>query len=185
MFSLLCLLSACQSPPTRPRKETPVSEATRNNCYSLLHQLLDEEKDVSVLRFIKRENSDLKNLTLRVAAAAKEGAGKLEDFAKHDPSLVLDEYQLPLGEKKTRDSISAAKQKELLHNSGGQFEMILILSQVEALNYASHLAKVAGENDFEPGRSRYLAVLSLEMKELHDAVVSLLALHSIPPTAGP
>ena len=171
------LFSGCQSPPARLRAQTTDSQITRNNCYSLLHQLLDEEKDVSILRFIKRENSDLKNLIKSVSAAAKAGAEQLETFAKQDPTLLLDDYRLPPGEQKTRDAIGATKEKELLHQSGNQFEMTLLLTQIEALNYASHLAKVAGANDAQPDRARYLAGLSEQMRKLEEQVIARLALN--------
>ena len=149
----------------------------RNNSYSLLHQLLDEEKDISILRFIKRENTDLKNLLKRVSAAAKAGAKQLELYAKQDPSIRLDDYRLPPGEVKTRDDISAEKQKELLHQSGNRLEFTLLLTQIEALSYASHLAKIAGENDFDPERARYLATLSAEMAGLREEVIARVVLN--------
>ena len=59
LFSLLLLatvlLQGCQSPQFNARLDRSVAQATRNNCYSLLHQLLEEERGVSLLRFIKNE----------------------------------------------------------------------------------------------------------------------------------
>ncbi|HWD18003.1 MAG TPA: hypothetical protein VHB20_01890 [Verrucomicrobiae bacterium] len=170
------LLSACQSAPPHSPPEPERWQATRNNCYSLLHQLLDQEKDVSKLRFIKHEDANLKNLLKKVSDASRAAAAHLELFAKDDPALALEEYRLPAGEKMTRDSISAAEQNELLKSSGDQLEMILILTQVEALNYASHLAKVAAENDLQPERARYLKGLSHEMSVLHEEVIGQLSL---------
>ena len=53
------VLTACQSPAPR-HVAANTAQATRNNCYSLLHQLLEEQKDVSLLRFIKKEHSNVK-----------------------------------------------------------------------------------------------------------------------------
>ena len=179
MLALLCLLSGCKSPPPEPRAQAGLTETTRNNCYSLLHQLLDDEKDVSMLRFIKREDADLKALIKKVSAAAKVGASQLEVFAKQDPTLSLDHYDLPSGEVKTRASISKMEEKNLLHDSGDPFELVLIVTQLEALNYASHLAKVAGENDSQPGRALYLKGLSNEMKGLYGEVLAHLSVRQI------
>jgi hypothetical protein len=181
-IAVLCiLLLGCQSPPVAPRKETTITESTRNNAYSLLHQLMAQEKDVSMLRFIKREHADLKELIKKVAAACGEGAEKMEAFAKRDSSLALDDFGLPPGEQKTRDDIGAKKQSELLHESGDQFEVTLLLTQVEALNYGQHLAKIASENDFQPERARYLMELSSELGALRDQVVSLLTVKARTP----
>ena len=70
----------------------------RNNCYSLLHQLLDEQKDVSLLRFIKPEHTDVKQLVKRIATASRTGAKLMEKFAKDDPSIRLNDIRLPPGD---------------------------------------------------------------------------------------
>jgi len=166
------LLTGCQSPKAKPPSRSSV--ATRNNCYSLLHQLLDNEKDVSLLRFIKPEHADVKNLVKRIATTAGTGAALLEEFAKDDPSLRLDDIRLPPGELATREAIAATKQKELLGQTGDTFELTLLLTQTEALNYASHLAKVASENEPQPDRARALAGVSQDMVNLYHEVFALL-----------
>ena len=154
MFSATCLLTGCQSPKAGSPSVSSAAQATRNNCYSLLHQLLDDEKDVSMLRFIKSEHADVKNLVKRIATTSGTGATLLEQFAKDDPSIRLDDIRLPPGELATRDAIASTKQKELLGQTGDTFELTLLLTQTEALSYGWHLAKVAGENEPQPDRAR-------------------------------
>ena len=149
--------------------------ATRNNCYSLLHQLLNEQKDVSMLRFIKREHTDVKNLVMKIATTSATGAKLLEEFGKDDPSISLDDIWLPPGELATRDAIASTKEKELLSQTGDEFELTLLLTQTEALSYAWHLAKVAGENEPQPDHARALAGVSKDMQDLyHEVFVMLL-----------
>jgi hypothetical protein len=166
------LLTGCQSPKAKSPSRN--SAATRNNCYSLLHQLLDDEKNVSLLRFIKPEHADVKNLVKRIATTSGTGAALLEEFAKDDPTLRLDDIRLPPGERATRDAIASDKQKELLGQTGAPFELTLLLTQTEALIYASHLAKVASENEPQPDRARALAGVSLDMENLYHEVFALL-----------
>ena len=165
-------LTGCQSP--KPRTPPGSSASTRNNCYSLLHQLLDDEKDVSLLRFIKAEHPDVKKLVKRIATTSGTGASLLEQFAKDDPSIRLDDLRLPPGELATRDAIASTKQKELLGSTGYTFELTLLLTQTEALSYASHLAKVAAENEPQPERARALAGVSEDMENLYHEVFVLL-----------
>jgi hypothetical protein len=172
MLSVACVLTGCQSP--KASSPSGSSASTRNNCYSLLHQLLDEQKDVSILRFIKPEHSDVKNLVKKIAANSAVGAKLLEEFAKDDPSIRLDDIRLPPGEAATRDAIASTKQKELLSQTGDEFELTLLLTQTEALSYASHLAKVAGENEPQPDRARALAGVSEDMQNLYHEVFVLL-----------
>jgi hypothetical protein len=167
-----CLLMGCQSPKVKPPFGS--SASMRNNGYSLLHQLLDEQKDVSLLRFIKSEHTDVKKLVKRIATTSGTGARLLEEFAKDDPSIRLDDFRLPPGELATRDAIASTKQKELLSQTGDTFELTLLLTQTEALSYAWHLAKVTGENEPQPDRARALAGISEDMQNLYREVFGLL-----------
>ena len=183
MLSVACVLTGCQSPKAAPPSPIGVAQATRNNCYSLLHQLLDEQKDVSILRFIKPEHTDVKNLVKRIATASGTGARLLEEFAKDDPSISLDDIRLPPGELATREAIGSTKEKELLSQTGDEFQLTLLLTQTEALSYASHLAKVAGENESQPDRARALAGVSKDMENLyHEVFVLLLSKTKSPAT---
>jgi len=172
LLSVACVLTGCQSP--KAGHPSVDSASTRNNCYSLLHQLLNDEKDVSMLRFIKAEHPDVKDLVKRIATASGTGATLLEKFAKDDPSIRLDDIRLPPGELATRDAIASTKQKELLGQTGDTFELTLLLTQTEALSYASHLAKVAGENEPQPDRARALAAVGRDMENFYHEVFALL-----------
>jgi hypothetical protein len=174
MSLVTCILTGCQSPKAGSPSGSSAAQATRNNCYSLLHQLLNEQKDVSLLRFIKPEHTDLKKLVKRIATASGAGAKLLEEFAKDDPSINLNDIRLPPGEASTRDAIASTKEKELLGQTGDTFELTLLLTQTEALSYAWHLAQVAGENEPQPERARALAGLSEDMQNLYHEVFGLL-----------
>ncbi len=173
---VVCLLAGCASLGSQSAPARSMAASTLNNCYSLLHQLLEEQKDVSMLRFIKEEHADLKNLIRKIAAASGKGSKLLEKLAKEEPSIPLDEIDLPPGETATRDSIAASKKKQLLGQSGKQFELTLLLTQAEALSYAWHLAEVAGQNDPQPDRAHALANLSQEMKILYQEVCLMLVM---------
>ena len=168
------VLTGCQSPKAGPPGGSGAAQAARNNCYSLLHQLLDDQKHVSLLRLIKREQDDVKSLVKKIAAVSGAGSKLLEEFARHDPSITLDDLRLPSGEAATREAIASTKKKELLSQSGEEFELSLLLTQTEALSYASHLAKVASENESQPERARAVAGVSADMKNLYQEVFALL-----------
>jgi hypothetical protein len=184
MLSLAGILTGCQSHKIKPAPVSGVSLSTRNNCYSLLHQLLDEQKDVSMLRYLKREHVDVKNLVKKIAANSGAGAKLLEEFAKNDPSIRLDDIRLPPGETGTRDSIASTKEKELLSQTGDKFELTLLLTQTETLSYAWHLAKVAGENETQPERALALAGISKDMENLYHEVFTMLISKQNPPPAA-
>jgi hypothetical protein len=173
-FAIGWAVTGCQTAPAKlPVSRTP-DQSTRNNCYSLLHQLLEEQKDVSMLRFIKREDSDVKELVKKIASTSADESKLLEQFAKQDHSLNLDATLLPSGESATRDAIASTKKHELLGKTGDEFELALLLTQTEALNYAWHLAQVAAENDLQPDRARAMAGVSAKMRDLYEEVFLLL-----------
>ena len=174
VLSVAFVLSGCQSPKARAPSGSSAAQSTRNNCYSLLHQLLNDQKNVSLLRFIKREQEDVKTLVKKIAANSATGAKLLEEFARHDPSITLDDIRLPPGEAATREAIASTKKKELLSQTGNEFELTLLLTQTEALSYAWHLAKVAGENESQPDRAIALAGVSKDMENLYHEVFAML-----------
>ena len=174
MLLAICVLTGCQSPKAMPSSGNDASLSARNNCYSLLHQLLDDQKDVSLLHFIKSEHPDVKKLIKKIATTSATGATLLEQFAKDDPTIKLDDIWLPPGEVAARDAIASTKEKELLNQTGDKFELTLLLTQTEALSYAWHLAKVAEENETQPERARALAGLSEDMQNLYHEVFVLL-----------
>jgi hypothetical protein len=174
ILSAACVLAGCQSPTAKPPNGGGAAQAIRNNGYSLLHQLLDEQKDVSMLRFIKREHSDVRNLVTKIATASGAGSKLLEEFAKNDPSVILNDIGLPPAEVATRNSIAATKKKDLLGQKGDVFELSLLLTQTEALSYAWHLAEVTAENEPQPERAHALAGISEDMKNLYQEVYVLL-----------
>jgi hypothetical protein len=168
------LLTGCQSPKAGSPSKSVAAQSIRNNGYSLLHQLLSEQKDVSLLRFIRPEHDDVKQLVNKIATTSGTGAKLLEAFAKDDPTISLDDIGLPPGELATRDAIAATKKKDLLSQSGDTFELTLLLTQTEALSYGWHLAEVTSTNEPQADRARALAGLGNDMQNLYHEVFALL-----------
>lgn len=124
----------------------------RNNASSLLAQLLDQEKNVSKILIIKHGSHELSGLIKAISTAAADGAKRLKGLAQDDPTLDLRRQELPAGEKASRDAEGKTAEHDLLLSSGADFEFTLLMTQAQALNYGSHLAKVAADNSADPGR---------------------------------
>ena len=173
----------CQHVKSDSIESTTQKRQLRSNCCSLLYDLLQDEKNVSKLLIIKGERPEVNRLIKEISSAAATGAKKLEELAKLDRKLNLRASGLPLGERATRDAISKTRARELLLASGDDFEIKLLLTQAEALSYASHLAKVAAKNEPQPDRAREFTVLSDEMQRLYSQVIALLS-SRISPASG-
>ncbi len=167
----LPLLMGCQS---AQRATDSAPRSIRSNCYSLLHQLLDEEKDVSKLHFLKHEEPDVKTLLDNIAKVSAAGAKELEEFARQDAAITLEDFRLPGGETRTRDAIASTKTWELLSESGDEFELALLLSQAEALTYGWHLAKVAANHESNPAQARRLEAIQEQLQAQYRQLVTIL-----------
>jgi hypothetical protein len=169
------LVCGCQSVGNSRTSRDSVADANlRNNAYSLLYDLLDDERHLSKLLIVKRDSRELNRLINRISDVSAEGVDRLKKFAEKDPSLNLKMMELPPAEQATRKAIAAARRDQLLGRSGVDFERTLLLTQIEALNYGTHLAGVAATNDLDPKRAGYLSTLSDTLNHLHSEVARLL-----------
>lgn len=173
---IFCGCTHFQKPAPPKSAPTPSAEKLqlRNNSVSLLYDLLNDEKNVSKVLIIKSDREELHQLIKTISATAGNGAKRLDELAKGDPSLNLHAIQLPVGEKATRDAIAKTKEHELLFSSGENFEFTLLLTQADALSYGWHLAEIAAENSSRPEQVKEFTLLRGAMEDLYKQVVALM-----------
>jgi len=146
----------------------------RNNASSLLAQLLDQEKNVSMVLIIKHGSRELSGLIKAISTAAADGAKRLKSLAQDDPTLDLRRQELPAGEKASRDALGKTAEHDLLLSSGADFEFTLLLTQAQALNYGSHLARVAADNSADPGEADAFLTMSRTLDRLLTQVKAMM-----------
>ena len=164
---------------TAPKTETVAHSedaqfAIRNQGYTLLHQLMADEGNVSKLLLIKKEQEDLGKLLKRISEVTSGVAKQLEAYSKADGHLHLKMEGLPVVEKETRDSIAKVRAKELIAKGGQKFELRILLTQAEALTYGAHLAAVLQRHETDAERRKFLGETSVKLQELHQAVIDLM-----------
>jgi len=151
VLSVACILSGCQYAEGQGSIRGAVLRNRRGTiCYSLLHQLLNDQKNVSLLRFHQEGTGGCQN-------PRQEDCRQLRNWSKAlggiCPARSFDHsgrHPTSPGEAATRKAIASTKEKELLGQTGGEFELSLLLTQVEALSYASHLAKSPARTSLNP-----------------------------------
>jgi hypothetical protein len=146
----------------------------RNNASSLLAQLLDQEKNVSKVLIIKHGSRELSGLIKAISTAAADGAKRLKGLAQDDPTLDLRRQDLPSGEKASRDALGKTEEHDLLFSSGADFEFTLLLTQAQALNYGSHLAKVAADNSADHEEADAFLTMSRTLDQLLTQVKAMM-----------
>ncbi len=184
-LSLGCLLlagSGCETSGGQRKAEIrPVAGHADNHAYALLADLCGDEKDVSKLRFLKRERPELKGLLQEIAATNRIAYEALQKFAKGDPALNLKDKGLPATEVAARAAISKFKEKAILSSKGKELELELLLDQSEALTYGSHLASVIAAAEPDPQRRQFLQRLAINFGILQQKVLSMLSSGYTPP----
>ena len=154
---------------------TPAPQASTNaNGYAVLFDLLGDEKNVSKLLIIKRERAELRDLIREIAQRCGKAHEELERFAREDRTLNLKAHGLPPTESETRAAIGKTKAKQLLTESGKEFELRLLIAQHEALSYGSHLAGTMSKSESNSQRAQFLRQLSSDLTALEQRVTSML-----------
>jgi hypothetical protein len=146
----------------------------RNEGYSLLYQLLSQDSDVAKILIIKHADSPVADVIKEIASTCGQAKKELDLFHEKDRHLSFEMANLPEFEQKTRAAIQSTVTKQLLFSSGKTFENRLLLTQVESMNYAAHLAKVLHEQEDNANRKDFLATLSERCTTLHDKAINLL-----------
>jgi hypothetical protein len=180
-----CLLvagSGCET-SDRPGKAEirPVAGQSEHHGYALLADLCGDEKDLSKLRFLKRERPELKALLQEIAETNRVAYETLQKFAKADPALNLKDKGLPPAEVAARKAISKFKEKAIFSSKGKDLEVQLLLDQNEALTYGSHLAGVIAHAEADPQRREFLEQLTATLGRLQQRVLTMLSSGYTPP----
>ena len=145
----------------------------RDEGYSLLYTLADKQSDVGKILIIKKASAKVSTEIKQIAEAFSQAKARLDEFAKEDSGLSFKMSHLPSMEEKTRAAIQSTTTKDLLFSSGKAFELRLLLTQVQALDYASHLANQLAEHEGNAKRKEFLTQFAKECEEHHTQVVKM------------
>ncbi len=143
--------------------------------YGLLYWTIDQESKVDQILILKKPAVPVAELLTAIGEFSRSAKSRLEEFARQDPSIVLDDHGLPEVEVRARASISADTSRQIVFSGGRDFEFRILLTQHEALNYISHLAGTLSEQDAVEVRKQYFAQIAVDAGALHDRVIAQLA----------
>jgi len=146
----------------------------RNNAMALLDDLLNDEKNVSKILLVKHHSDELGKLIKDISGTAGQGAKMLDEVAKQETGLDLKQLDLPPGEMAARQAISKTKEHLLLTSKDAEFELQLLLTQAEALNYGAHLSMVIAGCETDASRTREFLQLAARLRDLQERELALL-----------
>ena len=185
--SMLCLgaaglMAGCASSQT-PDTPTPPSHnggmfRERNEAYSLLSKLMEDDEDVSKIFILKSASEPVKGIIKEIAAACDTAKKQLDSFPQTNNRIEFDVPDLPKLEQKSRDLESRIDAKELLTSSDGEFEVRLIFSQAQAMGYASNLCAALVSVEDDEGHKKFLTDLSKQCGDFRNRLLGMLAVKS-------
>jgi hypothetical protein len=147
-----------------------------NAGYFLLHHLLDDEASLPILLDLKHAPREIQDFAKEISLTAKGDMAILEKIRDANSIVSWDKNPLPKFEQDVRTSIADEKQHQLLFGtSNGDFVRALLVSQAEASNYASNIAKVLAQHLKEdPDQQRDLSRISERWHALNVKTFQLL-----------
>lgn len=175
----MIMIGGCASVhPAPPSTQPLAADRSINEGYSLLYNLMDEESNVSKIFIIKRVDEAVSSPVKEIASACDTAKKQLDEYRKQDPALRYDVPSLPMVESRSRDLEGKTERNRLLGSSGKEFELRLIFTQSEAMNYANHLCTALAEKEHEPARKAFLQRLATQCREFHERLMKLLSVRA-------
>jgi len=139
-----------------------------NGGYFLLHKLLADESKLHLLLDLKHAPKEIQDYAQEISQTAKDDLSLLDKIRESNTSVNWDKNPLPRFEQDVRDSIADEKQRQLLVGTkNDDFVRALLVSQAEASNYASTMAKVMAQRSPTADRRQELADMSARWQALN------------------
>jgi hypothetical protein len=151
-----------------------MEQLQRNQGYSLLYKLMGDEAGVGDILIFKHADESVSGLVKEIGAACKDAESRMEEFRKADHGLSFDETGLPVVEAKSRELASKSETRALLGSSGKEFEVRLIVTQIEAMGYGEDLAEALEDRENDPRHKAFLKGLAEQCGGFRERLLKLL-----------
>jgi len=176
LLSVACAiaLAGCAASPKPPSANGGLFRQ-KNEGYSILYKLMGDESQVGKIFIIKHADDSVGNLVKGIGDACATAKKQMDEFPKSDNRIEYDVSDLPYIEVKSRELAASETTKALLGSSGKEFELRLIFSQAQAMNYAHQLCDALAADDDNPDRKSFLTDLSQRCSGYYSSLLSLLA----------
>ncbi len=150
----------------------------RNQGYSLLYKLMSDESDVGKIFILKSADDSVKNLVKEIGGAAQSAKQRMDELAKQDGEIHFDVTDLPAIEQRGRDLQAKDDEHALLFSSGKDFELRLLFTQTQAVDYAMQLCRALDEIETDPARKSFLEGLEKQCGDFHDRSMKLMTVQT-------
>jgi hypothetical protein len=170
---MIFLAAGCAATPKAPSENGGMFRE-RNEGYSLLYRLMGDESKVGEIFIIKHADDSVGGLVKEIGAACTGAKKQMEAYPAMNNRIEFDVPDLPKVEQESRDLEAKTQEKNLLMSSGKTFELRLVFTQAQAMEYAKDLcdALIAREDNVQI--KAFLTALSLQCAGFHQRLMDLL-----------
>jgi hypothetical protein len=169
------LLPACSTSQEMPLEKLDAADQRMVEGYSLLYELMSKQRELDGIFMIKSASDATKQLARDISGTSNTAARRLEQWAKANPAHGIRQPNLPAVEVDARAKIEEQTTVSLL-TAGDDFELRLLLTQVDATNYGAALASVLAASDSNVQRAQFCTELAEQYTALNQRVRQRLAL---------
>ena len=173
IWAVALTLAGCASTPQSPSHNGGLIHE-RNQGYSLLYKLTSDEGNVSKILILKHAEEPLAGLVKEISAFCKTAKNRMDAFPKSDSRIEYDMTDLPVIEQQSRDQTAKSDAIALLSSNGKEFELRLVFTQAQAMDYAAQLSSALAKSEDDPSRQRFLTSLTVGYAGFHRRLMNLL-----------
>lgn len=141
--------------------------------YARLDALLGKQRNVDKILWLKSADDDVSGLLDTIATTTGEARKRIGKLIGAAAGIDVDRLPDARIDQRTRAAIEATTREELLGAGGVEFEVRMLLSQLEGLRYGAHLARQIAEAEVSEERAEYLRGLAEELEGLRERVFAL------------
>jgi hypothetical protein len=172
-------LAACSDPASVPIVQVDDTLRSLNAGYRILHRTLGDQQHLKTIRLTKSIvtfdalSQPTREIIDDIAQASDQALEELEQLAVLSPEISFKIEADGHIEQMTRDALRITTAKEFL-TSTENFELVLLVSQTQALRYSSHLARELQAIETNSRRRAWLAALSDQLERFYQRVLARL-----------
>lgn len=157
------LLALFISPALFAANPTPLA---RSEGYRAVKDILHQEARVDGILKIKHPKKGIEDFLKQVATVSKGLDESFDGWFKEEPALLAKRDGFPAVEEKTRSDMTSSMTKSLIFSGGKNFEIRILVSQVQATDYLSHAFAVLEDAESSDARKGKLKKAKEEYEKL-------------------
>jgi len=179
LLLLILSLVACNDPAKAPGSHAGSAHQSLTTGYGILKTTLGDEQHLKTIRLTKAlisfkpVSEPTREIIDDIAQTSAAALEELEQLVSLSPEITFETGEDEQIEQKTRNALRITTAKEFV-TSKENFEVILLISQTQALRFISHLSKELNNIETNSKRKVWLRTISDKFENLYLRTLSRL-----------